>query len=471
MSVRNIDEPEGDASVEDGEAVTARLLADLFAEYDRRQLVYCVLRNFRSLPDRLESRDLDLRISSRDRSLNRGIIRALAERHGAIVYHHYKDERFDQFYLCRRVSHGEVVSLKLDFYELDVYGVRVLSTSDTLRTRVRHRSLFVASEVSQLLDKWLFIHLLGSQLPEKYHSEFRDIAIRNRSSLGDALSKVFGRRRGRELCARMCSEGFADLPRVGKARLAFILFKAACRSPLFHAWHVPAFFYYRARHFVRPKGEFISVSGPDGSGKTTVLNLATVQLGKLFGSRPENVGHFRPGIVPRIADIAKKAGVLSAVDENYGSPHRAKPSGSLGSLLRLGYYLVDYIAGYWKKIRPALVRRELVVYDRYCFDLIADPARSRISLPAWIRRIALALVPLPHTAFFVHVPSAVVRQRKQELSAEAIDSLNSAYQELVKDGRMSVLENGSTAEAAAAALVDEVIARRVRRLKLDGVVR
>ena len=311
------------------------------------------------------------------------------------------------------------------------------------------------------------MHLLGSPLPLKYQAEFKGIFIQNRRSFDLILSKLFGNKKGNELCSTICSTGFSHLPRIDKSSLLIILLKAALRSPFFHLFHLPLFIFYRLKYFIFPKGEFISVSGPDGSGKSTVLENAKNQLERLFRSQPGNHGHFRPSLFPRLANIAKNAGLKKTVDENYSSPHRGRPSGFLGSLFRFSYYLADYIFGYFFKIRPALVRRELVVYDRYYFDMVADPGRSRISLPLWIRKMALWFIPLPNTAFFIHAPTGTIRKRKKELSLEKIEQLNASYSKMAGTSTLVVLENNSTVEIAASKLVDAVIERRRKRLKLD----
>lgn len=446
----------------------AAFLIDLFDEYKRNNVLYCLLRNYESLPEYSDSRDVDILIDRNFSKTNNIIVERLAKKYDCSFYIKYSDERFDQLYLYKKNTCELFFELKLDFFfDSELYGVRLISGLNIILARKPYRNFYIANDAYKLLDKWLFGYLLGEQLPKKYHSEFKRICISDREVVGGILTQLMGDAMSRNLLEIICSSGFNSLPRVNKNQLFFILIKVSLRYPLYHIKHIPLFLYYRLKNLIFPMGEFISLSGPDGSGKTTILGIAKDKLESLFSAQSENYGHFRPSVLPRIANLAKDAGALSFVDDNYSEPHRGKPSGFLGSLARFTYYSLDYLWGYFTKIRPALVRRELVIYDRYFFDMVADPGRSRINLPLWIRKLGLKLLPLPHTAFFVHVSPEVVRQRKQELSFEKIEEVNFIYLEMVKSSHMVALDNNGMTLDAVANVVDVVVERRRKRLKLD----
>ncbi|MEJ2697182.1 MAG: hypothetical protein P8013_11095 [Candidatus Sulfobium sp.] len=442
-------------------------LVELFRAYNDEGVAYCILRNYEALPERLDSSDIDIMVEHSKRHISSAIITRLAERHGLALYSHYVDERFDQYYLFGRPA-GDFFFLRLDFfYRSELYGVRLIDGKKVLSSRRPFKTFFVAEEVYQLLDKWLYLYLLNAELPAKYLSDFRLIVSGNIETVVKHSAEIFGGGKADTIIATIREHGFEALPKVGRYGRLRILLRNALRAPRFHLWHLPLFLYYRLKCLLFPCGEFISFSGPDGSGKTTVLKLAKEQLAVAFRMGEKSMFHFRPSVFPRIAELARTANLVSSVDDNYSVPHRAKPSGFFGSFMRLAYYAFDYFLGYFKVIRPILVRRELVISDRYFYDLIADPGRSRISLPFGILTAIFRFMPKPHTTFFILASPEKIRERKQELSADTIEALNRRYIELArKDRNLVVIENNGTPEKAAADIVDAVITRRAQRLGL-----
>jgi thymidylate kinase len=445
------------------------LLYKLFEKYDKCNIKYCLLRNYESLPERVDSSDIDILLSRRHRYLNRKIISELARKYGLSTYNHHKDERFDGVFFYKRLSKDNLFFLKLDFFfDCEIYGISLIGGDSILGRRVKYKNFYVANDEDRFFHKWLFGYVLNAPLPTKYNADFKRIIAANFSDVRSSLIRVMGRKQGERLGQRL--EDIDDLnrlPKVSKVELLRILFRNALKSPFLQCWHFCLFLVYRCKERLLPYGEFISFSGPDGSGKTTVLDMAREKLAMAFRMGEQNTFHFRPSVLPRIAELAKNAKLVDNVDSNYSEPHRANPSGPLGSFMRLAYYALDYLVGYMKVIRPILVKRELVISDRYFYDLIADPGRSRIALPLGLLRFLFRLIPGPHTAFFILASPERIRERKQELPLDTIAALNRRYLALAKkNGNVLVINNNAEPEKAAVEIVEAVITRRAERLGL-----
>lgn len=68
------------------------------------------------------------------------------------------------------------------------------------------------------------------------------------------------------------------------------------------------------------------------------------------------------------------------MDRDYSKPHRGEKTGILSSFVRLLYYSLDYIVGYWIKVKSVTRITRIVIFDRYYTDIICDSHRSRIYL-------------------------------------------------------------------------------------------
>lgn len=168
-----------------------------------------------------------------------------------------------------------------------------------------------------------------------------------------------------------------------------------------------------------PPGFFIVFYGPDGSGKSSVIDKLTSEMPQIFSS--VSYSHLRP----RIGCQSKIA--LGEVSE----PHLNPPRNFIFSFFKLVYFLIDYNLGFFIKILPKKMKRTLVIFDRYFDDVQIDPIRYRYSGPMWVVRIFSKFIPSSDMVVLLSAPSSVLQSRKQEVSMSECERQCREYLSLI----------------------------------------
>ena len=180
--------------------------------------------------------------------------------------------------------------------------------------------------------------------------------------------------------------------------------------------------------------------------------------------------HFRPALFGNLGEVAHSAGIKKEVDRDYSNPHRGGKTGKLSSLARLAYYSIDYIIGYFVKVKSVTRITRVVIFDRYFTDIICDSRRSRIYLGRkflyWWKRL---LIPSLDYNILLTASSETILARKRELDEEGIRAINDKIDYLSdKKGYRKVL-NEKTPQAAVNEILtyifEEQHKKNLRRLK------
>ncbi len=109
-------------------------------------------------------------------------------------------------------------------------------------------------------------------------------------------------------------------------------------------------------------------------------------------------------------------------------------------MFRLIYHTLDYVLGYWVKVRPKIARQPAVVlFDRYAYDMALDPRRFRVGLSGMVTGWFAALSPKPDLILCLHAAPETVAVRKQELSLGEIRRQIEALHAFARKERRAVL--------------------------------
>jgi thymidylate kinase len=181
----------------------------------------------------------------------------------------------------------------------------------------------------------------------------------------------------------------------------------------------------------QPTGVMVAILGPDGSGKSAVITRLMESLLPAF-RRTERV-HLRPKFGMKVDDNG-----APIVD-----PHGQSARGWFVSILKLAYWLFDYVVGYALGIRPQLVRSTLVLFDRYYHDLLVDPRRYRFGGPTWLARLLGKFVPQPNLWIFLDAPAETLQKRKREVPLAESLRQREAYRQQIRSFSNHVIVDAS----------------------------
>lgn len=174
------------------------------------------------------------------------------------------------------------------------------------------------------------------------------------------------------------------------------------------------------KRIINPTGISIAFLGPDGSGKTTVINGLTSSD---LPFRKTDYFHLKP--------IYAK----DSSNEVTTDPHKFKPYSSLKSYAKLFYFLYQYNFGWIKNIIPLKIKSSLIIFDRYFDDVIADNKRYRYGGKNFIAKFFRLFIKKPALYFVLVTDAKIIYKRKQEVAFTELESQISKYRSLVDNDR------------------------------------
>lgn len=412
---------------------------------------YVVLRNHENLPQSLDSRDIDILLAPEQfRDFQCDCIKLANENSYKILYTNH-DEQFWSV-VFGSVEGGVAQLIQLDIMlNLNVMGIILLDERSVLAERLFNGNVYHLPLKYVFLCKFIYSRMLNVQYPEKYLDIEKKVQMLCLNEVNLILSSLL-------------NNPLASLTywqRHSGRRLLFQAFLASIqRHPLRQFKQTGLFVLRNLLDRFSRRGLFFSLSGPDGSGKTTIINKVIDVLSQV--NHP-HLFHFRPTLFPNLGEVGVKVKIKEEVDRRFEMPHRGKRNGVINSLIRLIYYMLDYVLGYYFTILPILYRKQIVIFDRYFTDIIVDSERSGIFLNYKYIYLLRYLVPRCSYNFQILVDPEEILKRKQELSLAAINRIYSRLEYLaVRDKSYYRINNNGNSDEAVIQIISTILDRQHR---------
>lgn len=425
----------------------AKILSEYFQELEKSNIRFFIIRNYEGLPDKNTSKDVDIILKYGTVKAAERILKDVFKRNGLFYYYRVVIE---ESYLCRAISEKGDFAIHIDLMNGYINrGVELFTFEELYSQTIDYNGFRVLNELYN--GVMLFIYKQFGYKKPILKDSYKDTIYHcwlHYPEFSSILEKMLGKNTYSKVSECIKQKDFDGMlaysPMVSKQLRKY----SNCSSFIINQYRRMRFVIQKVNRIVfqyRKYEKSFSVMAPDGTGKTTFLTQLLNRLAFLYVDAPNNTGrfhlyHFRPSLFPNLGEVGEKARIMKQ-DTDFTNPHRAKPAGLVSSLIRITYYWMDYILGWMYYTRRDVQYDLYTVYDRYSYDLLVDPRRTRLKLPYWVRRCFVACMPHPKINFFLKASPDVIIKRKAELTHDEIIRQVSAYE------RLSVRKNVITIDA------------------------
>ena len=249
---------------------TAEFQTQLF-QLLNKSVDYVVLRNFEGLPQTNDSRDIDIAVSRGDYALLKHQLLMLIEKLGWKIVTYLYSDRLITWVVGYIDGNHTTELIQLDFFfNTSVFGIELMSINELLNNRQFNGDVYYPAIEIQFLDKYLYDRAVGAPYPKKYQAVKE--AAQDSPVVRAKLRQLFGvgtveecdKTSGRKLLGRAIGWNLRHRP--------FGLVSGITRFLQT----------FTGNYLMSRTGFSVGFTGPDGSGKTTVIDRTIERLGDVF---------------------------------------------------------------------------------------------------------------------------------------------------------------------------------------------
>lgn len=418
------------------------LKKDIFIKYikflEHNEFIYCVVGDVRGYPEIIK-RDVDIVVSEKD--IGR-IVRSTKEfsRQEKLLLiqcfrHEYNAWRF---VLCSYTEKYDYETIQLDVCGDYVRDSRKYIGSEwLLAKRMRYNDPFEGGGFYVPSSSKAFVFYLIKKISKGYIDlnqvdYLQELFAKSPEASLSALNEYFGDKDTALVSDLIEKKDIQQL----NMNMVFLKRKAN-RCNFFPIKNIIKEGLRLLERMIKPSGFMLVFLGPDGVGKSSVSNGVINKVKSEVFSGGVKCMHLRPGIF----DARQKVGYSKP---NTGvmvieSPYAEKGRGWLVSMLKVAYFAVDYIIGYWLVVRPVLIRSGFFIFDRYYYDLYLDAKRYRFGGSIWLAKMVGHILPKPDLILVLDANAVEIHRRKQEVTLEETELQRRSYRCFAEKNVSSVL--------------------------------
>lgn len=437
-----------------------------------KNIKYFVLRNYEGLPERNLSKDVDMIIELGYLKEAREL---LLQTYREAGLRHYYEVVFGRVHCLLGMNEFETFSIHIDLIEgYLAKGFEIFTFNELYRHTKWYRGFCVMDTFYE--GVMLYIYKQFGYRNPKLKTEYTDRIVEIYQAYPAEFFHILLELTDKTFASRTCraieEKRFDDVLRMSSELTKALRRYVWRKRPISTIKNTLIFMNQKFGRIVAGYKKYkktFAVIAPDGAGKTTFLDtlseLASFYYVNDINDKRFHVYHFRPEILPNLGQVGEKAGVMKQ-NTDFTSPHRSKPANPLSSLIRIAYYTLDYIVGWQKCVRKDVQYDRYTVFDRYCYDFIVDPHRTKLNLPECVRKFFVAMIPKPDVVFYLDAAPEVIFSRKQELTLEEIQRQVGAYRKLANSDtqRFKIINAEHTPDVMAEEAVHILLERFTERL-------
>ncbi len=400
---------------------TAAFITEVFNTFNRMGINYCVLRNYQNLPDD-HGNDIDLLILPKQKDKALQALKRIASDFNFAQLRTLHRQGYIGSYFFEKNS-STIILFDL-YFQINFKGIPTANTHFILQTRYKLNNFYIPAagcEAAVTLPKELlmFGHV---KKREKTRLRITDCIKQDQANFERTLLPVFGQKLTKQL-ALMGSdlnwEGIASITKQLRRKAVMNAFKAQPLKQTLQCW-LFLWNHLKLLLWIRP-GIFISLIGPDGSGKTTITTLLKKNLYDTIYKQLLYI-HKDFEIIPQLKQFKQLCRRQKQPVKNIQPETKycgmVTPHSVIRSLIYINYYFLDFLLGHFI-VSFFKWKNGIIIADRYFYDYFYQLAYS--NTPKWYLRILSIFVPKPDITLCLRASSQDIHARKPELTQKEID--------------------------------------------------